>query len=131
MHTKIEHINSPSVLLSKFQKIQSSLICISDQAIEKTNKIFVFINYKSNRNSNAKLWINSSLEIVNRTYTSIWSAKVKIFLDFYGKAYERERERERQVWTLEGANERENGSGSIRWVNLIICDSHTRIYVIL
>ena len=93
MHTKIEHINSPSMLLSKFQKIQSSLICISDQAIEKTNKIFVFINYKPNWNGNAKLWINSPLEIVNRTYTSIRSPKVKIFLDFYGKAYERERER--------------------------------------
>ena len=96
MHTKIEHINSPSVLLSKFQKIQSSLICVSDQVIEKTNKIFVFINYKPNRNSNAKSWINSSSKIVNRTYTSIRSAKVKIFLDFYGKAWERERERERE-----------------------------------
>ena len=49
---------------------------------------------------------------MNRTYTSIRSAKVKIFLDFYGKAYERERER--QVWTLKGGDERENGSGSIR-----------------
>ena len=129
MHTKIEHINSPSVLLFKFQKIQFSLICMSDQAIEKINKIFIFINCKQNQNSNAKWWINSSLEIVNRSYTSIWSAKVKIFLDFYGKAYERERER--QVWTLKGGDERENGSGSIRWVNLIICDSHTRTYVIL
>ena len=27
---------------------------------------------------------------------------------------DRERERERQVWILEGADERENGSGSIR-----------------
>ena len=41
------------------------------------------------------------------------------------------REREGQVWTLKGGDERENGSGSIRRVNLIICDSHTRTYVIL